>query len=93
MQGLWRQVAAATEAAMGCVPVAAAICRHVHCVYGEKTRFEVQHCAFTVAAAFKAAMGEAYTREIAIYREAVRICRVYGGRLPPLRMDTYVLPL
>ena len=85
MQGLWRQVATTTEAAMGCVTVAAEICRHVHCVYGEKPRFEVQHCAFTVAAAFKAAMGEAYTRETALYREAVRIRKAHGGRLPPLR--------
>ena len=33
------------------VSIAAATCRHVHCVYGEKPRFEVQHCALTVAAA------------------------------------------
>ena len=35
----------------------------------------------------------AYAREIAIWREAVRICRVCGGRLPPLRRQRWGVSL
>ena len=90
MQGLWRQVAAATEAAMGCVSVAAAIwCRGGSGYAGDdlirRRRRHLLACGFGPGSALKA------HRAFIHYRTALRAPKgkAFGGDYALRCADSY----
>ncbi len=85
--------AAATKYNQCCTTVAAAICRHRHFVNEGSCASPHRPCAYTAAAAFKAAMGDAYTQIIPSYGSRTASYHRRGGLtaaapLPILRCRT-----